>query len=570
MMLKLSNATITFLLLCLSLCAHAQSAAALEAQARKATDNRERMTLFYKAAEKYMGSNAIKASQMAHQSYTIALEINENAFAAKAAYLNADGFARQAQWNNAKFRYNRSRESAEKAKDNEGQARALAKMSEMAKKEGNAGEAELYANQAKELRGGSAATRPSTSPNTEGVPSTGGGRATMTPTANPPRSTPSNQVEMNNMREYFKRQTEQLERDRQRLVAEISLLRNEKIALNDGMTDLRNKERDLTEQTSRAKQTIEEKNQQIVQIESQKSQLDKVNSRKQKLLEALRDEKKAEALAFEQVRREQEFELEKAHNLRNILILASLAFLAIAFLIFKRFKENQKQKRMLESKNKLIEDERQRSDELLLNILPGAIADELKTNGKAKAQRYERASVLFADFKNFTTISATLSPEQLVNELDTYFKAFDFIVAQYKLEKIKTIGDAYMCASGLSDRISTPVNIVKAALEMQQFLNEMKQDKMRKGEPYFEARIGINTGPVVAGVVGVKKFAYDIWGDTVNVAARVQDACEPGYINISESTFKEIQYSFKTFYRGKLPVKNRGEIEMHYVQGVSS
>ncbi len=558
----------TFLLFFYSVLAHAQSAAALEAQARKSSDARERMTLFYKAAEKFMGGNAIKGSQMAHQAYTIALEINDNAFAAKAAYLNADGFVRQGQWNNAKFRYNRSRESAEKAKDNEAQARALAKMSEMAKREGNGGEAELYANQAKELRGGSVVARPTTG-NTEGGQPASSGRSAMIPTSTAPRPAPSNQAEMNNMREYFKRQTEQLERERQRLVAEINLLRNEKTTLNDGMTEMRKKERDLTDETTRAKQTIEEKTQQISQIEGQKVQLDKVNARKQKLLEILRDEKKAEALAFEQIRREQEFELEKAHNLRNILILASLAFLAIAFLAYRRFKENQKQQKVLESKNRLIEDERQRSDELLLNILPGPIADELKTNGKAKAQRYERASVLFADFKDFTAISATLSPEQLVNELDTYFKAFDFIVAQYKLEKIKTIGDAYMCASGLSDRISTPDAIVKAALEMQQFLNEMKQDKMRRGEPFFEARIGINTGPVVAGVVGIKKFAYDIWGDTVNVAARMQDACEPGYINIGESTFKEVQYSFKTFYRGKLPVKNRGEVEMYYIQGIS-
>jgi adenylate cyclase len=201
--------------------------------------------------------------------------------------------------------------------------------------------------------------------------------------------------------------------------------------------------------------------------------------------------------------------------------------------------------------------------------LPAPIAHELKQNGKAKAQRYERASVLFTDFVDFTSVSEKLSPEQLVYELDTYFKAFDFIISQYKLEKIKTIGDAYMCASGLSDRISTPIAIVRAALEIQQFLNEMKVEKMRSGEPYFEARVGISTGPVVAGVVGVNKFAYDIWGDTVNVASRVQEACEPGRINISAETHREIQYSFCCIYRGRIAAKNKGNIDMYYVEGVN-
>ena len=178
------------------------------------------------------------------------------------------------------------------------------------------------------------------------------------------------------------------------------------------------------------------------------------------------------------------------------------------------------------------------------------------------------ASGLPVAFKDFSAISEKLSPEQLVHELDTYFKAFDFIISQYKLEKIKTIGDAYMCASGLSDRISSAVNIVKTALEIQQYLYEMKAEKMHNGEPIFEARIGIHTGPVVAGVVGVNKFAYDIWGDTVNIAARMQEACEPGQINISADTYREIQYNFRCHYRGRVHAKNKGEIDMYYVGGV--
>jgi adenylate cyclase len=205
---------------------------------------------------------------------------------------------------------------------------------------------------------------------------------------------------------------------------------------------------------------------------------------------------------------------------------------------------------------------------LLLNILPSAIATELKTDGKAKARRYEQACVMFIDFKSFTKISEQLTPEDLVNELDQYFKAFDFIIAQYKLEKIKTIGDAYMVASGLSDRVSTPLSMVRAALEIQEFLDDMKAEKSGLHKPFFEARIGIHVGPVVAGVVGVKKFAYDIWGETVNVAARMQEACEPNHINVSEAIFNEIRYTFKTTYRGKLPAKNMADVEMYYVDGV--
>ena len=237
-------------------------------------------------------------------------------------------------------------------------------------------------------------------------------------------------------------------------------------------------------------------------------------------------------------------------------------------MIYRRFLENNKQKKLLQEKNHQIEDERQRSDELLLNILPAAIANELKTVGKAKAQRYDHACVLFVDFYSFTKISEQLSPEELVDQLDTYFKAFDFIIGQYKLEKIKTIGDAYMVASGLSDKINSPLSIVKAALEMQEFLTDMRIEKSKDNKPYFDARMGIHIGPVVAGVVGVKKFAYDIWGDTVNTAARMQEACEPGHINVTEAIYNEIRYTFNCRYRGSFHAKNKGNIDMYYVDSI--
>jgi adenylate cyclase len=557
----------TFIILCSS--SKAQTAAALEEQARRSTDSRERMALFYKSAEKYLGPNPQRSSQIAHQAYSIALELNDHSMATRAAFLNAEGFARQNKWGDAKFRYNRSKESAEQGKETDWQIRSLTKMSDMAKREGNVGESELFAHQAKELKGGGSASTSNTRSNTEGAVVATSGHAAMMPSPSASRPTPSNQIEMNGMREHFKRQTEQLDRDRQRLMSEIGMLRKEKESLNKGMTQLRDKEKDLTEQTEQAKQTIAEKSQQLAVVEDQKVQLNKTASKKQRLLEALRNEKLLDSIAYAQDRQEQELQIQKGRNFRNILISIVGFALALSGLVFYRFKENQKQKRVLEGKNRIIEEERQRSDELLLNILPAPIAQELKQNGKAKAQRYERASVLFTDFKDFTTISERLSPEQLVNELDMYFKAFDFIISQYKLEKIKTIGDSYMCASGLSDRISTPIAIVRAALEIQQFLNEMKVEKMRTGEPYFEARIGISTGPVVAGVVGVNKFAYDIWGDTVNVAARVQEASEAGRINISAETHREIQYSFRCIYRGRIAAKNKGDIDMYYVEGVN-
>ncbi|MBI3500467.1 MAG: tetratricopeptide repeat protein [Bacteroidetes bacterium] len=208
--------------------------------------------------------------------------------------------------------------------------------------------------------------------------------------------------------------------------------------------------------------------------------------------------------------------------------------------------------------------ERRKSEKLLLNILPAETAKELKAKGKASPKYYESVTVMFTDFKGFTNIAEKLSAEELVSELDFLFKKFDEIISKYNIEKIKTIGDAYMCASGLPTPNSNHAEeIVKAGIEIQSWMKEQNNK--------WSLRMGIHSGPVTAGVVGDKKFAYDIWGDTVNTASRMESSGEPGKINISGTTYQILQgfqnlegLEFK--FRGKIPAKNKGEIEMYFVE----
>ena len=216
--------------------------------------------------------------------------------------------------------------------------------------------------------------------------------------------------------------------------------------------------------------------------------------------------------------------------------------------------------------NKIIKDERDRSQELLLNILPEETARELETDGAAQTRYYENVTVLFTDFKGFSAIAGKLSPQDLVAELNDYFIAFDEIVEKHNLEKIKTIGDAYMCAGGIPTANDThPLDAVEAALEMQEFMKKRIEERKQKGLVAWELRIGIHTGPIVAGVVGKKKYAYDIWGDTVNVASRMESSGEPGKVNISSSTFERIKSVYDCHHRGKISAKNIGEVDMYFV-----
>jgi adenylate cyclase len=216
-----------------------------------------------------------------------------------------------------------------------------------------------------------------------------------------------------------------------------------------------------------------------------------------------------------------------------------------------------------------IKQEHARSEALLLNILPAEVAEELKAKGHADAKHFDNVTILFTDFKGFTEASEKLSPQELVEELNTCFKAFDGIITERGIEKIKTIGDAYMCAGGLPDpKSSSPVDVVHAALEMQAFMIARKKERDAQGNPAFEMRLGIHTGPVVAGIVGVKKFAYDIWGDTVNTASRMESSGEVGMVNISESTYALVKDEPGLTFapRGKVQAKGKGEMEMYFVE----
>jgi adenylate cyclase len=213
--------------------------------------------------------------------------------------------------------------------------------------------------------------------------------------------------------------------------------------------------------------------------------------------------------------------------------------------------------------------ERRKSEELLLNTLPRKIADELKQTGKVKPVYYQSASILFTDFKDFTKLAEQLTPEELVEELDYCFSSFDMLIEAHNLEKLKTIGDSYMCVGGIPTPNPThAIDAVLAALQIQAFMGWRRQEKIQNNQPYWEIRIGIHSGPLLAGVIGKKKFTYDVWGDAVNIASRMESSSLPGAINISQSTFELVKDFFDCEYRGKIAVKNKGDIDMYFVNGI--
>ncbi|MCS6820516.1 MAG: hypothetical protein NZ551_01460 [Microscillaceae bacterium] len=230
--------------------------------------------------------------------------------------------------------------------------------------------------------------------------------------------------------------------------------------------------------------------------------------------------------------------------------------------------EIEAQRDKLEELYRELELERSKADRLLYNILPREVAAELKETGKATPRYYEMVTVMFTDFKGFTYHAERMRPEIIIQELNECFLKFDEIIEKYGLEKIKTIGDAYMCAGGIPiPNTTNPIDAVNAALEMQKVMQEINKRKRQNNEPTWELRLGIHTGPLVAGVIGKMKFAYDVWGDTVNIASRMESSGEVGKVNISGATYQYVKDEFECEYRGKILAKNKGEIDMYFVVG---
>lgn len=257
--------------------------------------------------------------------------------------------------------------------------------------------------------------------------------------------------------------------------------------------------------------------------------------------------------------------LAQRQRTQKIIVFAiSLALLLILIIAVGLYRRN----KFIKRTSAIIRKEKDRSDQLLLNILPEETAQELKDFGRVKSKRFESVTVLFTDFKDFTHYSDSLPPEILVESVDFYFSRFDEIMEKYDLEKIKTIGDCYMCAGGIPFPTKDHAQrVALAAFEIAEFVKSAHESTNGKYVK-FQSRIGINTGPVVAGVVGSKKFAYDIWGDTVNIASRMESNSEPDHINISQNTYDLIKDDFDCEYRGEVDVKNKGRMKMYYLKGV--
>ena len=258
-------------------------------------------------------------------------------------------------------------------------------------------------------------------------------------------------------------------------------------------------------------------------------------------------------------------EVQRREKTGNIIIISLGFVLLIAAGLWNRLNYTRKSRAALSI-------EKDRSEALLLNILPEEIAQELKEKGSVSARDYDLVSILFTDFKSFTQTAEKMSPQALVEEINVCFKAFDLIAEKYQIEKIKTIGDAYMAAGGIprADENSTK-NIVLAGLEMQSFVLNRALENHETHRPAFEMRLGIHAGPIVAGIVGVKKFQYDVWGDTVNTASRMESSSLVGKVNISETMYQLIKdedcFTFEP--RGYVSAKGKGDVAMYFVEKCS-
>ena len=263
-------------------------------------------------------------------------------------------------------------------------------------------------------------------------------------------------------------------------------------------------------------------------------------------------------MSFDSVR-----EMYSLNNLAACFLVTSIFVILMNRVRFYNWKNSRK---IVEQREELRLD-KIKIDKLLLNILPASVAKELKENGFVKPVYYNCATIVFTDFVGFTKISETLTPEELVAELDKLFSIFDHVMDKYCLEKMKTIGDSYMFVGGLpiaSDNHA--MKCVLAAIEIQDQMKRVNNEKIKMGRPIFELRIGVNTGPLMAGVVGEKKFVYDVWGDAVNLASRMESSGERGRVNISNSTYEIVKTFFETEPRGEIIAKNKGAVTMYFAK----
>lgn len=512
----------------------------IKAALAEAENTRERMVLRYELAEAYLQVDAEEAEDYGKLAYNNANDQGNHGMAARAAYLVAQAFKRQRDERNTEIWLRTTLSHAKRAGDSDLIIKSVDERSRLAVKERKYRRAYEINQEAFSYF----------SENGSSISDLEG--------------------RYESLRNQIERDKRSLQQEKDQLEFQIRNLRLETNQLSTDKTVLERRTEELSQDNVAKEEELLNKSEELQSISVEKEQAERKAKERAREVDQLSEEVAKEQLVSKEKENElmkAELKAERQQSLVYVVAGAAGILLLLALLMYSRFAAKRRSAMSLEEKNKQIEEERGRSDELLLNILPASIAEELKTNGKAKARQYPEATVLFSDFKNFTSIAEQLTPEELVEELDKSFKGFDFILSQYEdLEKIKTIGDAYMCASGLTDRKVMPDNMVRAALEMQAFLEEQKQERQRLGKPYFEARIGIHTGPVVAGVVGVKKFAYDIWGDTVNTASRVEANSEPGRVNISETTYGLVKYGFECIHRGKVEAKNKGLLDMYYVE----
>ncbi len=251
-----------------------------------------------------------------------------------------------------------------------------------------------------------------------------------------------------------------------------------------------------------------------------------------------------------------------------LLLLLTIAMMRLR--THRLFRERQSRlKELIAERTEELQHEKEKSDNLLANMLPKGTAEEIMSKGKATKTKYNFVTVLFSDIQGFTRIAEEMNPEVLIDELDRFFFYFDSVAEKYRIEKIKTIGDAYMCAGGIPERNRTnPVEVVLAALEMQKYMRSMRDDPANIAARFWDIRIGIHTGTVIAGVVGHKKITFDIWGDTVNTASRMESSGEAGKINISGTTHEFVKEYFLCDYRGRMPVKYKGDLDMYFITGI--